>query len=114
CSKCGTLQMPRTDICVNPNCNAIGTQHRHAFADMAGRIKSYTADRLTYAPDPPSCYGMIEFEEGGRVMIDFTDIDADALKVGQPMQMMFRIKDIDSARGFRRYYWKAAPKTGNA
>lgn len=109
CSKCGTLQFPRTDICVNPNCNAIGTQEPHGFADMPGRIKSYTADRLTYAPDPPSCYGMIEFEEGGRVMIDFTDIDADALKVGQPMQMMFRIKDIDTARGFRRYYWKAAP-----
>jgi 3-hydroxy-3-methylglutaryl CoA synthase len=109
CSKCGTLQFPRSDICVNPNCNAIGTQEPHPFADMAGRIKSYTADRLTYAPDPPSCYGMIEFEEGGRVMIDFTDIDADALKVGQPMRMMFRIKDIDTARGFRRYYWKAAP-----
>jgi uncharacterized OB-fold protein len=57
---------------------------------------------------------MIEFEEGGRVMIDFTDIDADALKVGQPMQMMFRIKDIDTARGFRRYYWKAAPVAGKA
>ena len=57
---------------------------------------------------------MIEFEEGGRVMIDFTDIDADALKVGQPMQMMFRIKDIDTARGFRRYYWKAAPVAAKA
>ena len=110
CSKCGTLQFPKSDICVNPNCNAIGTQEPYPFAGMAGRIKSYTADRLTYAPDPPSCYGMIEFEEGGRVMIDFTDIDADALKVGQPMQMMFRIKDIDTARGFRRYYWKAAPR----
>jgi hydroxymethylglutaryl-CoA synthase len=114
CSKCGTLQFPRSDICVNPNCNAIGTQEPYAFADMAGRIKSYTADRLTYSPDPPSCYGMIEFEEGGRVMIDFTDIDADALKVGQPMQMMFRIKDIDTARGFRRYYWKAAPRAAKA
>jgi hydroxymethylglutaryl-CoA synthase len=111
CSKCGTLQFPRSDICVNPNCNAIGTQEPHPFAEKAGRIKSYTADRLTYSPDPPSCYGMIEFEEGGRVMIDFTDIDAEALKVGQPMQMMFRIKDIDTARGFRRYYWKAAPKS---
>ena len=111
CSKCGTLQFPRSDICVNPNCNAIGTQEPHPFAEKAGRIKSYTADRLTYSPDPPACYGMIEFEEGGRVMIDFTDIDADALKVGQPMQMMFRIKDIDTARGFRRYYWKAAPKS---
>jgi 3-hydroxy-3-methylglutaryl CoA synthase len=114
CSKCGTLQFPKTDICVNPNCNAIGTQEPHPFADMTGRIKSYTADRLTYSPDPPACYGMIEFEEGGRVMIDFTDIDADALKVGQPMRMMFRIKDIDNSRGFRRYYWKAAPVAGKA
>src|SRR5581483_2687898 len=96
CSKCGTLQFPRTDICVNPNCNALHTQEPYPFADMGGRIKSYTADRLTYSPDPPACYGMIEFEEGGRVMIDFTDIDADALKVGQPMRMMFRIKDIDT------------------
>jgi len=112
CSRCGTLQIPRTDICVNPNCNAIGTQQPHPFADMGGRIKSYTADRLTYSPDPPACYGMIEFEEGGRIMIDFTDIDADGLRVGQPVQMMFRIKDIDTARGFRRYYWKAAPAAG--
>src|SRR5215510_4403591 len=94
CSKCGTLQFPKSDICVNPNCNAIGTQEPHAFADQGARIKSYTADRLTYSPDPPACYGMVEFEEGGRVMIDFTDIDA--------------------ARGFRRYYWKAAPVTAKA
>ena len=113
CSKCGTLQFPKSDICVNPNCNAIGTQEPHAFADKAGRIKSYTADRLTYSPDPPACYGMIEFEEGGRVMIDFTDIDGDALKVGQPMRMMFRIKDIDANRGFRRYYNAAGGGRGS-
>ena len=94
---------------MNPNCIAIGTQEPHPFAETAGRIKSVTADRLTYSPDPPSCYGMIEFEDGGRVMIDFTDIDADQLKVSLPMRMMFRIKDIDNTRGFRRYFWKAAP-----
>lgn len=114
CSKCGTLQFPKTDICVNPNCNAIGTQEPHVFAEMGGRIKSYTADRLTYTPDPPQCYGLIEFDEGGRVMIDFTDIEPERLQVGQPMRMMFRIKDIDTSRGFRRYFWKAAPTGGKA
>jgi hydroxymethylglutaryl-CoA synthase len=109
CTKCGTLQFPRTNICVNPNCNAMHTQEPHPFADEIGRINSYTADRLTYSPDPPACYGMIQFEQGGRVMIDFTDVDAGDLAVGQPMRMMFRIKDIDSQRGFRRYFWKAAP-----
>ena len=26
-----------------------------------------------------------------------------------PMRMMFRIKDVDRARGFVRYFWKATP-----
>ncbi len=112
CTKCGTLQFPRTNICVNPNCNAMHTQEPHPFADEIGKINSYTADRLTYSPDPPACYGMIQFEAGGRVMIDFTDVDPGDLAVGQPMRMMFRIKDIDQQRGFRRYFWKAAPAGG--
>ena len=35
CSKCGTLQFPKTDICVNPNCNAIGTQEPHGSPTRA-------------------------------------------------------------------------------
>ena len=109
CETCGTLQFPKSRICVNPNCNAVDTQQPHPFADTIGRINSYTADRLTYTPDPPACYGMIQFDGGGRWMMDFTDVEPDALTVGTPMQMTFRIKDIDAQRGFRRYFWKAAP-----
>ncbi len=109
CSTCGTLQFPRSAICVNPNCNALGTQEPYSFAETTGRINSYTADRLTYTPDPPACYGMIQFEEGGRWMMDFTDVEESELEVGKPMRMMFRIKDVDPQRGFRRYFWKAAP-----
>jgi hydroxymethylglutaryl-CoA synthase len=107
CSKCGTLQFPKSNICVNPNCNALHTQEDHPFAEQTGRINSFTSDRLTYSPDPPAMYGMIQFEEGGRTMMDFTDMDESDLEVGKPMRMMFRIKDIDSTRGFRRYFWKA-------
>jgi 3-hydroxy-3-methylglutaryl CoA synthase len=114
CRQCGTLQFPRSRVCVNPNCNAVDSQDPHPFAEKRARINSYTADRLTYSPDPPACYGMIQFDDGGRWMMDFTDIDADELAVGQPMRMMFRIKDIDSQRGFRRYFWKAAPATASA
>jgi hydroxymethylglutaryl-CoA synthase len=109
CGKCGTLQFPKTRICVNPNCNAIDTQVPEPFADKIGKVNSYTADRLTYSPDPPACYGMVQFDEGGRWMMDFTDVDEADLSVGRPMRMMFRVKDVDSQRGFRRYFWKAAP-----
>ncbi len=109
CKHCGTLQFPMSRVCVNPNCGAFDSQQPHPFADKIGKINSYTADRLTYSPDPPACYGMIQFDEGGRWMMDFTDIDPGALAVGQQMRMMFRIKDVDQQRGFRRYFWKAAP-----
>jgi 3-hydroxy-3-methylglutaryl CoA synthase len=114
CTRCGTLQFPKSKICVNPNCNAWHTQEPHPFADMVGRINSYTADRLTYSPDPPACYGMVQFEAGGRTMMDFTDVDPERLEVGQRMRMMFRIKDVDAQRGFRRYFWKAAPLAAEA
>jgi 3-hydroxy-3-methylglutaryl CoA synthase len=114
CRTCGTLQFPKSRVCVNPNCNAFDTQDPHPFADKVGRINSYTADRLTYSPDPPACYGMIQFDDGGRWMMDFTDIEAADLAVGIPMRMMFRVKDIDPQRGFRRYFWKAAPILSNS
>jgi len=112
CTACGTRQFPRTRICVNPDCNAVDTQENEPFADKLGTVNSYTADRLTYSPDPPACYGMIQFADGGRWMMDFTDVDEADLAVGQNMRMMFRVKDYDPQRGFRRYFWKAAPGAG--
>ena len=69
----------------------------------------YTADRLTYSPDPPAYYGMIEFEDGGRWMMDFTDIDADKLDVGRADAHGVPHQGRRRQRGFRRYFWKAAP-----
>ncbi|MCC2109435.1 MAG: 3-hydroxy-3-methylglutaryl CoA synthase, partial [Hyphomicrobiales bacterium] len=56
CNVCGTLQFPKTNICVNPNCNAFHSQEPQPFSDLEGRIMSYTADNLTYSADPPACY----------------------------------------------------------
>jgi 3-hydroxy-3-methylglutaryl CoA synthase len=108
CKTCGTYQWPRMDICVNPGCGAVGTQQEVPFADRPARLMSYTADRLAYCLSPPACYGMVEFEGGGRLMMDLTDMDASQLQVGMPLRMSLRIKAVDAARGFTRYFWKAA------
>lgn len=109
CTKCGTLQYPKSKICVNPNCNAMHSQEDQPFADMSARILSYTADLLTYSPDPPQHYGMVQFEDGGRLMADFTDVDVGKVDAGMPMRMVFRVKEYDPARGFTKYFWKASP-----
>ena len=109
CEKCGTAQFPRTRICVNPNCNAVDQQKPFSFAELEGKVLSWSADFLTYSQDPPQHYGMVTFEEGGRFLADFTDVDVGTVDTGSKMRMVFRVKDFDDRRGFRRYFWKAAP-----
>ena len=109
CTKCGTAQFPRSRICVNPNCGAIDTQDPYCFAELPAKILSWSADFLTYSMDPPQHYGMVTFAEGGRFLSDFTDVDRGTFDSGTEVRMVFRIKDFDDKRGFRRYFWKAVP-----
>lgn len=109
CSQCGTPQFPKSKVCVNPDCGAFHTQTDHAFADLKSKVNSHTADHLTYSPAPPALYGMVQFDGGGRMMVDFTDVELSELSVGLSMRMVFRIKDYDAQRGFTRYFWKATP-----
>jgi hydroxymethylglutaryl-CoA synthase len=109
CERCGTVQFPKSNVCVNPNCRAHHSQVDQPFSEFGGRIMSFTADNLTYTPEPPAHYGMVQFAEGGRMMVDFADVDPGRVEVGMPMRMVFRIKEFDPARGFTKYFWKAAP-----
>ncbi len=109
CTVCGTVQYPRSRICVNPNCNAVDSQEPYEFADRPAKVLSWSADYLTYSMDPPQHYGMVVFDEGGRIMADFTDVEPGTVESGMDVRMVFRIKDFDEARGFRRYFWKAVP-----
>jgi len=109
CRACGTVQYPRQRYCVNPDCNALDSQDDYLFSERTGKVLSYTADSLTYSPDPPTYFGMVQVDGGGRMLMDFTEVDPAAIDVGLPVRMVFRIKDADSNRGFVRYFWKAAP-----
>ena len=41
--------------------------------------------------------------------MEFTDTDREELHPGLPVRMVYRIKELDQRRGFRRYFWKAVP-----
>lgn len=109
CSRTGTVQFPPSDISVNRNEQAVGTQEDYPLADVPARILTFTADALTFTPGPPNRYGMVEFDGGGRMMAEFADADGDDIEVGREMRMVFRIKAIDELRDFKRYFWKAVP-----
>lgn len=109
CTKCGTPQYPKMDICVNPDCKALHSQEDYEFADVPAKVKSFTGDLLAVSVDPPAIYGMVQFEGGGRFMADFTDCEMSDIKVGQPVTLSFRRRYVDKERGFTGYFWKAVP-----
>ena len=110
CRACGTLQFPRALVCVK--CGATDSQEPESLAGLTGRVKSFTEDWLAYTPSPPYIYGHVEFADGANVMLEFTDFVAGEVKVGDPVRLAFRIKDVDTRRHFRRYFWKPAPLHG--
>ena len=109
CTKCGTVQFPSGRLCVNPQCNALDSQQPFSLADEAAHVLSHTSDYLAYTPHPPFQFGHIDFESGARVLMEFTDTDQEELHSSLSVRMVYRIKEFDAKRGFRRYFWKATP-----
>jgi uncharacterized OB-fold protein len=108
-AKTGAVQFPKSEISVSPNDRAQGDQEDYPLAEKRARITTYTADNLTYSPDPPTYYGAIDFEGGGRLVAEFADCSPEDVEVGREMRMVFRIKAVDERRDFTKYFWKAAP-----
>jgi 3-hydroxy-3-methylglutaryl CoA synthase len=108
CEKCSTVQFPPSRVCVNPDCRATDTQRDYPLSQSTGRVKTFTEDWQAYSPRPPNVYGNIEFAEGGNLLMEITDGEPGALAVGDSVRFVFRVKDVDRQRNFRRYFWKAA------
>ncbi len=107
CDACGVVQFPRFPACVN--CGAVASQQPHPLADEPAKVVTFTADWLQYSPSPPMYMGLVQFDNGARLLMEMVDVGAGGLEVGMPLQMCFRIKERDRQRHFDRYFWKAAP-----
>ncbi len=110
CRNCGTVQYPQQRICVNPECGVTDSMDEYPLSDKTGRVASFTGDFLAASVNPPAVYGHIEFDGGGKYLMDLTDCDLDEVKTGMPVVMSFRKKYSDEKRGIRGYFWKAVPE----
>ena len=107
CRVCGTVQIPREKYCVNPECHALDSQDDYCFSDKFGTVATWTADRLTFDWNPPAYFGMVQFDGGGKIMMDFTEVEEGKIDTGSRVSVHFRVRQFDSVRGFRKYFWKA-------
>ncbi|MBC7253319.1 MAG: OB-fold domain-containing protein [Actinobacteria bacterium] len=112
CRKCGTQQYPPQRICINPDCQALDEMDPVYLADKGGTVFTYTGDMLAASVNPPAIYGNVNFNGGGRTLMDFTDCTVEDLSVGMPVEFSFRIKFYDPKRDITNYFWKAVPAVG--
>ena len=102
----GNVQFPRAAFPCDPTPMAPSHGRTFVWPTTSRPIVSVTADRLNFTPDPPFWFGLAQFDNGARVMMEFTDADARGFAVGDRVRMRMRIKSHDSRRGFRTYFWK--------
>ena len=76
-------------------------------ADAEATIATYTIDRLAYSPSPPTVFAVLDFDGGGRFPVELTDVDPDAVRIGDRVTMTFR--SLYTADGIHDYFWKAKP-----
>ena len=109
CKGCGEPQFPPQSICVNPKCGAVDESEPIVLSEKGGKIFSFTSDMLAATINPPSMYGVVNFNGGGRYVFDFTDCTIDDLAVGGPVEFSFRVKHRDGQHDITNYFWKAVP-----
>jgi len=109
CSITGEVHFPPSRISYTPGAPALDTQEPYPLAERQGTVLSWSAEYLSYYPSPPQYYGQVDFDGGGRVLMEFVDVSKGDIESGTRVEMAFRIKDVDERRGFVRYFWKATP-----
>jgi hypothetical protein len=79
-------------------------------ADAVGTIVTFTVDKLSYSLSPPVVFAIVDFDGGGRLPIELTDVDASEVAIGGRVEMTFR--RLSSADAIHNYFWKARPVRG--
>jgi 3-hydroxy-3-methylglutaryl CoA synthase len=107
CKSCGTPQLHPIGqaIRICSVCQAKDNFEDYRFSDKKGKLFSYAIDQLQPTKNPPGLNGVVDFDDGGRLICELTDYDLDAVRIGMPVEMTFR----KMSQGATNYFWKAKP-----
>ncbi len=114
CETTGSVHFPPSRISFDQGKPLQDTQRPYKLAERRAKVLSWSAEYLSFHRSPPHSYGQVDFEGGGRILMEFTDVAKGDIDSGTEVEMTFRIKDVDDRRGYTRYFWKATPVRASA
>jgi scaffold protein (connect acetoacetyl-CoA thiolase and HMG-CoA synthase) len=106
CQKCGAVQFPPRGSCGECRSQALETYR------FSGRGSVYSFAEVAQAPQgfaAPYVVALVELEEGVRVTAQLTDVDADEVEIGIPVEMVTRRLQEKGPHGYLVYGYKFRP-----
>ena len=106
CENCKTNYFPVRKMC--PKCRRKGKMREVKFSGK-GKVYTYT---VIYSPptgfelDAPYLMGIIELAEGPKLTAQIVDSDPKDVKIGTPVEMIFRKIQEDGYEGLIHYGFK--------
>lgn len=106
CESCGAKYFPVRRVC--PRCRRKGKTREMKFSGK-GKVYSFT---VIYSPptgfelDAPYIMAIVELAEGPRLTSQIVDCDSKDVKIGTPVEMIFRKIQEDGKEGLIHYGFK--------
>jgi hydroxymethylglutaryl-CoA synthase len=110
CTACGKVYLPAHRVC--GACDSVDETEPYSVAHRTGTVVSMSTDSVTDSPAPPALAAVVDFEGGGRLMMEVADTTGDGLALGDRVEMTFR--RTYAVRGMPNYFWKARPTAASA
>jgi 3-hydroxy-3-methylglutaryl CoA synthase/uncharacterized OB-fold protein len=104
CDKCGFLHLPPQRVCAS--CRTVDVMSAAPLTEAIGSVVTFTVDRLAYSLSPPVICAVIDFDGGGRCLLELADADPAEVVVGARVGLTFR--RLWTTENVHNYFWKAA------
>ncbi|MFQ6100723.1 MAG: Zn-ribbon domain-containing OB-fold protein [Anaerolineae bacterium] len=112
CEKCGAKIFPARDVC--PECE----RPAQTSFSFSGRGEVYSYSTVYYPPRgfeefAPYTVALVRLEEGPLVTAQLTDVDADQVSIGMPVEMVTRKVQTGGDQNAVVYGYKFRPVIGH-
>jgi uncharacterized protein len=108
CRRCGTLQWPPRPLCARCRSADLGWHEIGQLGTVFSYFVAWRAFHPAFADDVPYAVGVVELEEGVRMLGRITGIDPKELRIGMAVQASFEQR----GPGVHLVYWRPRADAG--
>jgi 3-hydroxy-3-methylglutaryl CoA synthase len=105
CLACGKVQYPSQRVC--SFCHSKDKFESVKLADKKATLFTYSMDYVGGGKETPMVITIVDFEGGGRALLQMTDRVIGDIKIGMPLSLSFR--KLREVSGIHNYFWKTIP-----